>query len=168
MKMHRYVKQLLEDLETAAANPPAPPCIEFQCDFEVDPWITELALAPFKPISEWVGIKTAVFPPIRLLTAIQRKKLFNAMVRVLDSLNIQFFLPENFPQKRKYISLVSEWETSVQYLPQSGYDLFLCKGDRKTCPHRRYCTCPDEDELFMDQDKPRERSSNEEDIECPF
>jgi hypothetical protein len=46
MKMHRYVKQLLEDLETAAANPPAPPCIEILHDFEIDPWIGELALAP--------------------------------------------------------------------------------------------------------------------------
>ena len=168
MKMHRYVKQLLEDLETAAANPPAPPCTEILYDFEVDPWITELALVPFKPISEWVGIKPEVFPPVRLLTAIQMKKLFNAMVQVLDSLSIQFFLPENFPQKRKYGSLVSEWETPVKYLPQSGYDLFLCKGDRKTCPHRKYCTCPDEDDFFLDQDRPRERSSNEEDIECPF
>jgi hypothetical protein len=168
MKMHRYVKQLLEDLETAAANPPASPCIEFLCDFKVDPWITELAFAPFKPISEWVGIETEVFPPKRLLTDRQMTKLFNAMVKVLESLNIEFIVPDNFPQKRKYSSLVSEWETPVQYLPHSGYDLSLCKDTWETCPHRKYCTCPNEEDLFGDQDGPGEESSDDKNIGCPI
>jgi hypothetical protein len=168
MKMHRYVKQLLEDLETAAANPPASPCIELLHDFEIDPWIGELALAPFKPISEWIGIETEVFPPKRLLTARQMTKLFNAMVKVLESLNIELLLPDNFPQKQKYNSLVSEWETPVQYLPRSGFDLVLCQGIRETCPHRKYCTCPNEEYLLGDQDEPCEESSDDKNIECPF
>ena len=101
MKMHRYVKQLLEDLETAAVKPPAPICIELLHDFEIDPWIGELALAPFKPISEWIGIETEVFPPKRLLTSRQMTKLFNAMMKVLESLNIELLLPEDFPPETK-------------------------------------------------------------------
>jgi hypothetical protein len=168
MKMHRYVKQLLEDLETAAANPPASPCIDFPHDFEVDPWISELALSPFKPISEWDGLDSALFPPRRLLTARQMTMLFNAMVKVLDSLNIELFLPENFPKNRKYSSLVLEWETPVQYLPHSGYDLSLCKDSWETCPHRKYCICPDVEDLFFDQDAAGEESSDDENIGCPF
>ena len=167
MKMHNYVKQLLEDLETAAANPPTSPYIEFLHDFEFDLWKAELLFTPFKPISEWSGIKSDFFPPKRLLTSRQMIKLFKAMQKVLDSLNIEFIFPVNFPQKRKYSTLVKEWDTPVQYLPQSGFDLSICKDDEKHCPHRRYCKCPDYDHI-LEQDSPRKRSFDEDDIELPF
>ena len=60
--MDKYIQQLIEDLENAAKNPPAPAYIEPPPHLEEEPAIAELALVPFKTIEELSGIKQEAFP----------------------------------------------------------------------------------------------------------
>jgi hypothetical protein len=62
--MQRYINQLIEDLEAIAVKPPEAPWTETLPHLAHDPVIAELALVPFKPISEWTGIGPEVFPDV--------------------------------------------------------------------------------------------------------
>ena len=50
MNMEQYINQLIDDLETAAKNPPKPTYIEPPPHIAEYPVISELALVPFKTI----------------------------------------------------------------------------------------------------------------------
>ena len=60
--MEKYIKQLIEDLNRVAENPPPKPFIESPPHLEDYPDIAELALAPFQTIEELTGIKQETFP----------------------------------------------------------------------------------------------------------
>ncbi len=140
--MHHYIHQLLEDLEAATGNPPVLPFIEIPPHMQNEPVAGELALVPFKPISEWTGIDTKVFPEMHLLTVEQMDKVGQLMLKVLDSIGVEIVdLPPDLPPELLYDILIYHWDELVQYLPSSGYDLELCTGDPHTCPYGELCNC---------------------------
>jgi hypothetical protein len=143
--MELYIQQLIEDLETAASNPPAP------FNFETPPYmagmpdLAELALVPFKSIEEWTGIKQEVFPDFDKLRGSQWERVNEAILKVLDSINIQLIdAPPDLPPEILYDALTTTWDYEVQFLPSSGMDLQLCTGDPETCPFGEYCNCGEE------------------------
>jgi hypothetical protein len=143
--MDRYIEQLIEDLEEAAKNPPAPFHFETPPHMEERPDLAELALVPFKSIEEWTGIKQEVFPEIGQLAYGQWERLNDAIVKVLDSINVQLIgAPPDLPPEILYDVLTTNWDYEVQFLPLSGMDLELCAGDPETCPFGQFCGCNDE------------------------
>lgn len=168
--MQRYINQLIKDLENAAANPPTPAYIEPPPHLDDLPDIAELALVPFKPISEWTGINAMYFPEMFKLTGKQTEMVNKAIFKLFESMNIELIdVPEGIPSEILYDVLVSSWDKPVQYLPLSGMDLELCTGDWMTCPYGEFCDCDDETDSLLDDDLPPDRNEqDDDDIELPF
>lgn len=119
--MHLYITQLLEDLEQAASNPPAPSYIEPPPHLQADPVIAELALVTFKTISEWSGIDREAFPPGWKLIPTQMQQVNKVIFKVFESLHIELIdAPHNLPPEFLYEVLTDSWDELVQYLPSSG------------------------------------------------
>ncbi|HZL10277.1 MAG TPA: hypothetical protein VFC65_09795 [Prolixibacteraceae bacterium] len=167
--MEHYIQQLIEDLEEAANLPPLLPFFETPAHLESDPVIAELALVPFKPISEWIGIDSEVFPDITRLSGDQWGKVNDAIFKIYDALQIELIdAPVDIPPEILYEVLTSNWDVPVQYLPSSGYDLELCSGDPMTCPYGEYCDCYEEPDFPTDEIPPCENIGNETDYDLPF
>lgn len=166
--MERYIKQLIEELNWVAANPPVQPHIETPPHLKEDPVIAELALVPFRPIEEWTGIKRDVFPYMIDLDPDQCHLLNEAILKVYESLNLSLEdLPEDFPPELLYNVLTSNWDYPVQYLYSSGMDVELCTGNPNTCPWGPFCACsiPDDQDPFWDEEIPGPVDFGDEDDE---
>lgn len=167
--MQRYIQQLIEDLEEAAKNPPALPFIEPPPHLGNDPVVAELALVPFKPISEWTGIDAKVFPEMILLSGDEAILVNQAILQLLESLQIEIIdMPADIPPEFLYEVLIDHWNEYVQYLPSSGYDLELCTGDPMTCPYGDYCDCGTWKDIADEEEIPDKSSRNLTDDEIPF
>lgn len=166
--MDRYIQQLIEDLEKVAANPPTPPYIESPPHMEDNPVMAELALTPFRPISDWTGINWEVFPMVFDLTDDQMNEVNQAILKVFESLNIELIdAPDDLPPEILYDALTTHWNEPVQYLPLSGFDLELCTGDGDTCPYGEFCDCGNGD-LFLEDDLPSDDYDKKTDNGFPF
>jgi len=142
--MQTYISQLIADLEAAAANPPHKPWIEPPLQLENNPEIAELALVPFKPISEWTGIGSEMFPEVWQLDALQCTQVNEAIFKLLEALHLSIVdLPDAMPPEILYEVLTTNWDHPVQYLHESGMDVELCTFDPLTCPYGEYCDCND-------------------------
>lgn len=140
--MQNYINQLVEDLEEAAKNPPAPSYFETPPHLEGMEDVSELAQTPYKTIEELTGIKQEEFPEIIALSGDQWGQVNKAIFKVFDSLKLLLVdKPEDIPPEILYEVLTTNWKTYVQYLPSSGMDLELCTGDPWDCPYGEYCTC---------------------------
>ncbi|MCX6252360.1 MAG: hypothetical protein NTX61_16630 [Bacteroidetes bacterium] len=167
--MQRSIQHLIEDLEEAANNPPASPFIEPPPHLDDNPIAAELALVPFKPISEWTGIDENIFPEMYLLSADDMTRINKAILNLLESIGVEIVdIPDNFPPELLYDVLRSNWDEPVQYLPSSGYDLELCTGDPETCPYGESCSCSTFDDLFDEEEPPGVNPTNYEETELPF
>jgi hypothetical protein len=168
--MQKYLSQLLADLEAAAANPPAPVWIEIPPHMETLPEAAELALVPFKPISEWTGIDQNVFPAMYNFSADQCEELNRAIFKVLESIRVEIVdLPENIPPERLYDVITWCWDDPVQYLPSTGYDLELCTGNPDTCPYGDLCDCGIRKENHDEsEDDPPVHDDSDEPFVLPF
>jgi len=167
--MERYIKQLIEDLEEVAKNPPPAPFVEPPPYLGDEPTIAELALVPFKPISEWTGIKSEVFPYFVDLRGDQWGRVNEAILKVFDALNIHLVdSPTDLPPEILYEVLTTNWDEMVQYLPSSGFDLELCSGAPATCPYGDYCDCGKEPDFSKDESPSFENTGDVDDIELPF
>ncbi len=144
--MESYLKQLIQDLETIAANPPEVPWTDTPLHLAHDPVIAELALIPFKPISEWTGIHPEVFPNAYKLESGQWERVNQAIFKVYKALNLSLIdCPEDLPPEILYDVLTGNWDLLVQYLPSSGMDVELCTHEAETCPYVDYCECCEQD-----------------------
>jgi hypothetical protein len=167
--MERYIQQLIEDLEETAKNPPPAVFIEPPPYLSNEPSIAELALVPFKPISEWTGINPEVFPNVVDLRGDQWGRVNEAIFKVFDALNIQLVdSPADLPPEILYEVLTTNWDEMVQYLPSSGFDLELCTGDPTTCPYGDYCDCNEEPDFSIHKSPSNENTDDDDDIELPF
>jgi len=165
--MQHYIEQLIEDLEEVAKNPPSPVYIEAPPHLDGSPEIAELALVPFKPISEWTGIAPEVFPDMTDLSADECKRINETIFKVFDSLVLMLVdAPPDMPPEWLYQVLTTNWDHPVQYLLSSGMDLELCTGDPMTCPYGEYCDCGEEPD-FLDEET-SEIIDPDEDNELPF
>ena len=151
--MQRYIQQLIEDLEKAAENPPSPAFIEPPPHLDDLPDVAELALVPFKPISEWTGIPENAFPAsYRYGDTRDVQKVIDEIIHLLEAYHIEIVdIPNEISAEALYDAIVYCWDDPVQYLPSTGFDLELCSGDPMTCPYGEYCECA-EDTDFQDED----------------
>jgi hypothetical protein len=152
-QMDRYIQHLIEDLKTAAQNPPKPSYFENLPVFEDDLSMAELAMVPFKTIEELTGIKKEAFPNFDELHGRNWKALLDAIFEVFNSLKFKLIdVPKGMPKEWLYEAITSNWDCKVQYLPHSGMDIELCTGDPISCPYGIYCSCgiewPDDEEYF--------------------
>jgi len=138
--MQKYINQLIQDLELIASQNPREAYIEIPPQMEKDPDIGELALVPFKPISEWTGIDIAMFPEVWKLSYEQCEQINKAIFKVYENFKLDLIdKPKDIPEDSLYEVLISNWGFYVQYLPSSGMDLELCSSDWKTCDYGKYC-----------------------------
>ncbi len=167
--MERYVQQLIEDLEHVASNPPAHPYVESPPHLNGNIEIAELALTPYKPISEWTGISREEFPCILQLSIDQANKINLAIFKVFASLNIELIdAPDDLPPDMLYEAITFNWDMLIQFLPNAGYDLELCSHDADFCLYGEFCDCYiDPDFTNLEDDTP-DIVKNESEEELPF
>ncbi len=140
--MKNYIHQLIEDLKEAAKQTPSIPFFEIPPHLANIPEIAELAMMPYKPISEWTNIETLAFPDIIELDGKQIKTINKAIRKVLENLNLEIIdLPEDLPDELFYEIIKDYWDYPIQYLPSSGFEMEICTGDPQTCPYGDYCDC---------------------------
>jgi hypothetical protein len=167
--MERYIQQLIEVLDQVANDLHPHPYYEIPPHLVENPEIAELALLPFKPISEWTGIDSIVFPCIADLKDDLWGRVNDAIFRVFESFHIELIdVPEDIPPEILYDILNSNWDYPVQYLPLSGFDLELCAGYPMTYPYGEFCNCNGDDEFFDDEEQPFENFDEVDDMELPF
>ncbi|MEA3443269.1 MAG: hypothetical protein U9R19_00935 [Bacteroidota bacterium] len=167
--MQKYVDQLIEDLEEIAAKPPPIPYIEPPPEVGLDRATAELALVPFKPIGEWVGISHEIFPSVFKLSDEQVEQINRAILKVYDSLKLELVdKPQDLPDEWFYDVLTDSWDEYVQYLPETGFDLELCSYDPQTCPYGDFCTCSDEIDFEEFDGSPPQRPEDIDVDELPF
>ena len=170
--MQQYVTQLIEDLRAAADNLPTPYPYDIDHPMpEGKEWLPELALSPFKEVSEWTGIATENFPPVERLTPEQAGQLVAAMEALWKAYAFEFDIAGEMAEKEaafRYRMMVHCWDDLVQYLPQSGFDIELCAGNPVDCRMGPDCLClHDPPEIEDDLDDTREIGPDENE-ELPF
>lgn len=167
--MQKYVDQLIEDLEKAAAHPPAPAYIEIPPHMESIPDIAEVALVPYKTIQELTGIGKEVFPNVFQLTDEQIEMITASIFKIFESLHVDLIdKPAIIPPEFLYDAIVENWGMYIQYLPSSGYDLELCTQHIETCPYGEFCDyCLDPEYEEDEEIPPGDRIRGSED-ELPF
>ncbi|MBU1368196.1 MAG: hypothetical protein KJ578_07125 [Bacteroidetes bacterium] len=111
--MPNHLQHLIENLETAAKNPPKRPFIKLPPQFEDWPELAELALPPYRYIEEWTGIQQRASPALIDLSCEE----WPAMNVAFEAINIPRV---DAPPKLPYSDI------AVQYLPEVGFDLELC------------------------------------------
>jgi len=138
--MQKYINQIVGDLEHVASQKPQAAYIEIPPGMESISEIAEVALVPFKPISEWTGLNAEIFPEVWQLSYEQCVQVNKAIFKVFENLNLLLVdKPDDIPEEWLYEVLRYNWDHPVQYLPSSGMDLELCSGDWKTCDYGEYC-----------------------------
>lgn len=160
MNLQKYIEQLIEDLDELTKNPPSPAYIEAPPHLENEVEISELALVPYKPISEWTGIPFEAFPEEYQLTTKQCQEVIDAIYRLFEAMNIELVdsAAKKMPAKDLYFVLTSSWDNFIQYLPNAGFDLELCTDGPEDCPYgEEYCSCGDYWEEELDHNNLHER-----------
>ncbi len=138
--MQKYINQLISDLELIASQKLQEAYIEIPPQIEESADISELALVPFKPISQWTGMNAEVFPQVWQLSYEQCKQVNRAIFKVYENLKLDLIdKPKDIPEDCLYDVLSSNWDHYVQYLPLSGMDLELCSSNWRTCTYGEYC-----------------------------
>ena len=166
--MQKYIDQLIEDLIQVAEKPQKSIYIETPPHLEEHPYIAELALVPFKSISEWTGIEPEVFPESYELSVLQCEQVIETIFKVFDTFQIELIdAPEDIPPEDLYDAITFNWDFPVQYLPSSGFELELCTGDPLTCWYGEHCDCGEEQD-FSDDETPSSNLDEDIDFELPF
>ncbi len=152
--MQKYINQLISDLQFIASQKLQEAYIEIPPQMEEIPDTGELALVPFKPISQWTGIKAEVFPEMWQLSYEQCEQVNRAIFKVYENLKLDLIdKPKDIPEDWLYDVLSSNWGYYVQYLPLSGMDLELCSSNWKTCSYGEYCDFCGEELLKKQQEE---------------
>ncbi|MGV8828105.1 MAG: hypothetical protein ACWA6U_07250 [Breznakibacter sp.] len=147
--MQTYLSQLLDDLATAAKNPPAAHYYDSPPHLEEDRQLSELAMVPYRTIEQLSGIKQEMFPLMTDLDVTQCQEVNQAIFKLFEALHIELVdMPSEIPPEWLYEVLTTNWLEYVQYLPSSGMDLELCTGDPQTCPYGEYCDCGEDYDIY--------------------
>ncbi len=141
----KYVDHLVIDLEEAKESLPAvsPFCNVKQMD-DGEIWLGSIASeGNVRKISEWTGIDKKEFPPYGQLTPSQMRRLVGAIEALWTAYNWSHDLDIDLPVHISYQLLTLFWDEPVQYLPDAGFDITFCRGNRSACWLKEWCMCKD-------------------------
>ena len=142
--MDRYVNHLLTDLKAAAPDlPKQSPIVEEASEIMDIEWIEELANCPYKTIAEWTGIPSEALPDESRLTGDQIERLVEGLDELWEAWYWLFDMEDHIHHPIvRYRMYWDCWTDSVQYLPNSGFELELCNGGEiESCRMGEDCIC---------------------------
>jgi hypothetical protein len=136
-KMNRYVDQLLEDIEHAAAVAHLGRGAQDE-DEERSPE-DELLYARRMRLSERIGIARVAFPPLARLTEAQANRLEAALEDCLHHYGYVPLFPPGLEGPQRYVLLYHCLNEEVPVLYQQLWHFECCKGEPLTCPLGEAC-----------------------------
>jgi hypothetical protein len=145
--MEKYVQQLIEDLEKAMHNNPPnyDVCLHNPDDPALEHGLTGVAAflnSPLYPLEEILGIQSAWFPPIEQLNDRQIDTILEKLYTLLEQFNYIPDFPENLPEKKQYLMLISQLKEETQYVSTGYITLEFCEYIPEECPFGiAYCQC---------------------------
>lgn len=145
--MERYIVQLVEDLRKAALNPPQAPELDIPEGKEHLRDVYEWEHAEEKPMHEWFGISTDIFPNEQKLTEKQVILLVEELINLWEVYHFLPELPEKLPVRLKYKLMTGYLDEPVKWISEGMTHIEFCHYDPDECPFpEEFCICKDRDE----------------------
>lgn len=136
--MNRYVDQLLEDIEYAAAIAHLGRSAADE-DEDSSPEDEPLYARRMK-LSERIGIASIAFPPLARLTAAQATRLEAALEDCLHHYGYVPLFPPGLEAPQRYVLLCNCLDDEAPVLQQHLWRFECCKGNPATCPLGEACS----------------------------
>jgi hypothetical protein len=141
--MHKYISQLLDDIEFATANVSLP-FVEKELDLH--DWITdedEEKSAPVRNLEDWTGIRMEMLPPEEMLNDDQVNHVLEALKKMLDAYNCSFVLQTSVPQRFQYAAIRSNFnqQVKIKRWHTGFFELCLPGTEHGKCALGEYCQC---------------------------
>ncbi|MFO1498184.1 MAG: hypothetical protein U1G07_07295 [Verrucomicrobiota bacterium] len=154
--MERYVKQLLEDIASAAENVAWP---YHENGYDLEAWMPdheEEQTAPRVSLEEWTGIYKHQLPPVERLNDDQVHRLLEMLKNLLDACNWVFVLQTNVPERVQYATIQENFnqEAKIKRWHLGFFQLCAPGTTHGTCTLGEHCQCRFYAELlggFMDE-----------------
>lgn len=151
--MQKYVDQLLADLAEAYPSTVVYDTLFFD-DEDGEEWMEELEeidLSPYKPLSEWTGIRQEQLPPARMMSDEQIHALLQELISLLRAFNIAVAFHAFVPERKQYHAIREHWRQEAPFLKRSMHHLKYCDHDFDRCPlGSEYCQCALLDDYLAD------------------
>lgn len=169
--MEQYIIQLIEDI-LAAHRTTNDYVEEVDDSFEAHIADVERYLSGEgeQKIADFSGLYAEQFPPKERLNENQMKQVVEAYQLMLQSWNIDIYLPEQLPIAMKYELLIGTLDRSV-YVTNDEYShigIDLCSYDVDNCPFgSEYCSCKEDLKEWESKENDRENYESDDD-EWPF
>ncbi len=169
--MKKYIDQLLEDINYAAANVSLPfidkdvELFDFISDEEED------KTAPDRNLQEWTGINAEMLPPAVMLDEKQISQLLDALKKMLDAYNWSFVLQTQVPGNIQYDTIRYNFNQQAKIKQWHPGFFSMCKDGTpyNACILGQYCQCAFYADLFsnlIDEElTPEEERARELEIE---
>lgn len=153
--MDRYVVQLIEDLRKAARNCPTPEDFEPVGETEEAESFYRWEFTEEKPMNEWFGISTDIFPDENRLADNHVEQLVKELIRLWDAFNFRPELPDGLPARLVYRLMVGYLTEPVQWIHDGITHIEFCHYDPEHCPFPEdFCYCKSlDDETDSDFDE---------------
>ena len=137
--MHRYLQQLIEDLERAGADPKNAAAGFGRIEEDFDRLITEIEEGPVISAKTFVGVSYEELPPADMMTNKQVQLLLQAMIKTLSAKGTEVVFPgEDIPVKLKYSELREHFKENFYTSP--GWTIDFCSGWCPDCAFSEYCS----------------------------
>ena len=149
--MEKYIQQLTEDIRACKQNIPPKPYIKVTEGMECMRYAIEWENAASKPMKEWLGIDTSMFPGEEKLSDSQIQSLVKEMTELWQAFNFYPDLPEGLPGRIAYKLMVDHLDEPVAWVSEGETHIEFCHYDPAECPFpKEFCYCREfsgEDEM---------------------
>jgi hypothetical protein len=140
--VERYITQLIADLREVANKPPQPPDFDIPEGLEHLRNVYEWEHAAEKPMREWFGISTDIFPDEQKLTGKQVELLVEELINLWEAYNFLPELPEDLPVRLKYKLMTGYLDKPVKWVSDGMTHIGFCHYDPDECPFpEAFCKC---------------------------
>lgn len=169
--MERYINQLIEDIDEIARNATAKINANnlfnsTNGDNEFDPSIVERYIySEGEQIEKIVGLPQQMLPPPERLTDVQKERLVEQLLGLMELFNFHLDYPASLPKYHLYGFVWNLWKEKHVYMETGNYHIEMCVYDKEYCQFSDICSdCKD----FKDEILKANNSERDEDLEPEF
>lgn len=142
--MEQYITQLLSDILAAHRVESRKEVFEEESledhITDIERWISGVEEQPF---SYYCGLEAEAFPPGNQLSDVDMEKICDAFTAMLNSWNVDPYLPPELPLTRRYELLVGILDDEFTPFNCGTFVFDFCTGYAPECDLKEYCRCLD-------------------------
>jgi len=153
--MNRYIKQLIEDLAQAEAQP-TPPLDFGSTSEDFQKTMQRIEQWEKMPAKDMLNVSYEELPPAEMLDKMQIQKLLLAIFNALAAKGTQVHVPaDHVPVEIVYTEIREKFKDGFHVMP--GWTIDFCSGWCPDCAFAHYCnTCM---ESWTKEDLEKERNN---------